>query len=294
MQLGLQRYLGSAVLLVGLFVGAIDARAQPVGSSEHPGDAYEIRIQRDSQVTQNGSSGSSNNSWSLSERVIAVRDGGLELEFDLPAGASAQERTRSWQFPARVFRPAQGPLVLLNATEVQLRLKASLGEHAQELCGHWVFGWTAERIECDPHSVLEMLEFYVAPAGLRDGAMYSEPGARASAPLRMQERAPGAAVFVAHIEVDADEIRRQRAERDVAVAEMTQRPPLSMEAALNAHVSDQISGTIVTTFETESSGRVTRRTRVTQIDSADQSGNTEREATTETTEWVLSSSAQPH
>ena len=59
----------------------------------------------------------------LVERVIALRDSGVELEFDLPEGTSAEDRTRNWQFPARVLKSSDQPLQLLNGAELEARVQ---------------------------------------------------------------------------------------------------------------------------------------------------------------------------
>ncbi|WP_017671764.1 hypothetical protein [Blastomonas sp. AAP53] len=59
---------------------------------------YETR-----QQSSNGNSGSSNGTDRIVEKVIAVRDDGIELEYDLPNDADAGARAREWTMPARVF-----------------------------------------------------------------------------------------------------------------------------------------------------------------------------------------------
>lgn len=71
-----------------------------------------------SHQSSDGSSGSSNGRNVIAERVIAVRDGGTELEYDLSPDAEANDRERQWYFPARVFRAADGSIRLLNRDEL--------------------------------------------------------------------------------------------------------------------------------------------------------------------------------
>lgn len=285
----------AATLLTAALLTPIGAHTTGASFVDRVGNTYEIRLQSESATSGNGSTGSSHDVWTLTERVVALRDGSAELLFDLPADTSAEERTQAWHYPARVFKPAQGPLVLLNASDAERRLHAWLSEQELRLCGHWVFGWTAQYIDCDPQSVLAMLAPYLEPTDIRDGAMYSEVGALEPAPLRTGEQSSNGPVFVARLEIDPNAVRRQRAQDDVAIAEMTGHPAVSLDAALQAHASERVSGTIVTTFETDLTGRVTRRTRVTQIDIAKQDGATERRTTTETTDWALSAATStPH
>ena len=95
---------------------------------------------------------------------------------------------------------------------------------------------------------------------------------------------PNGSIFVAEMEIDPDAVRRQRAEADMAVAEMMGDGPLELEAALQARSSERISGTIRTTFETDALGRVTRRIRVVQIETVALDGSQSRETTTQTVE----------
>jgi hypothetical protein len=97
-----------------------------------------------------------------------------ELEFDLPRETSLEDRARDWQFPARVFASSNRPLQLLNRLELEARVRSWLkrGGLTEALCGRWVFTWTGFKIECDPNSVLEMLETYnLRLSDLRDGAL---------------------------------------------------------------------------------------------------------------------------
>ncbi len=92
------------------------ARAVVPSTPPNVGDEFEItRSYETSQQSDDGlSSGSSQGRTTILERVVAVRDGGLELIYDLPKESSEDDRAREWQFPARVFRPLGGPVQLLN------------------------------------------------------------------------------------------------------------------------------------------------------------------------------------
>jgi hypothetical protein len=221
------------------------------------------------------------------ERVIALHDNGIELEFDLPEQASTKDRARTWQFPARVLKSSGRPLQLLNVAELEMRARAWLqtGGMTQAVCGRWVFTWTAIKIECDPQSVLQMLEpFDLRLSNLHDGALHSEPGVRGTAPLRTDTLGPDGATYAAEMEIDPDVVRRERAAADIATAEMTGKAPLTLEHALQTRESERISGKIAATFEVDSTGRVTRRRRVTKAEIAGQAGSLERHTTTLTVE----------
>ncbi len=191
------------------------------------GDLYQVRLERLSETAGDRSSGNSRDVWTLTERVIAVHEGNVELEFDLPQESSAADRARSWQFPARVLLSPTDALRLLNESDLEARVGAWLqsGGLTREMCGRWIFTWTAIKIECDPQSVLGMAEPLVRPNALRDGTPYSEMGMREPGLLRASPGTDGA-TFRAELQVDPDAVRRQRAETDVAVAEMLGNAPL--------------------------------------------------------------------
>src|SRR5256885_8993574 len=86
--------------IAGLLLLASDTRGESPQSAPKVGEEYEISKRYEtSQQTSDGSSGSSRGRDTILERVIAVREGGLELEYDLPNNATAVDRARSWQFP---------------------------------------------------------------------------------------------------------------------------------------------------------------------------------------------------
>jgi len=216
--------------------------------------------------------------------VIAVRGNGVELEFDLPEQTSAEDRARAWQFPVRVLRSHNSPLELLNAPELEARIAAWLqkGGIARAACGRWIFTWTAVKIECDPQSVLQMLEpFDLRPSELREGAMYRQAGALEPAPLQIGSSDE---TLIASMKADPDTIRRQRAEQDVIVAQIMGQTPLTLEAALEMRAAERISGTIVTTFETDGVGRIMRRKQVSDIETLDGNGSAEHSNTVVTVE----------
>jgi hypothetical protein len=99
------RFMG---IVAALLLAGIIARAGPLSPAPQVDDTYEITLTKDSvQHGSNKSSGSSHDQDSLIERVIGLRAEGLELQYDLPNSATADDRARSWQFPARAV--AQRP-----------------------------------------------------------------------------------------------------------------------------------------------------------------------------------------
>jgi hypothetical protein len=279
-----------------LLLQTLAAHAQEPRPGSRVGDIYEIRSERVSQSSGEGSSGSSHDVDGFIERVIAVHDAGVELEFDLPEDATAEDRARTWQFPARALRPLHGPLQLLNGSELEARLDRWLeaAGWTRAICGRWIFTWNAFRIECDPQSVIQGLErLDLASGDLREGAPYREAGARGPAVLRREARGSKGATFVVEMEVDPEAVRRERAQADIVVAEISRRESLTFDAALQAHASERISGTIRITFETDSAGRVRRRTKVTELAIEGTPRGRETQTVTEIVERRLVSRPQP-
>jgi hypothetical protein len=256
--------------MTSLVLHAPAARAQEPQPGSRVGDTYEIRIERvSSENSSAGSSGSTHDLDVLVESVIAVRDAGVELKFDLPRSATAEDRARTWQFPARVLRPPHGPLQLLNGPELDRRLNRWLeaAGWTRAICGRWIFTWNAFRIECDPQSVIQTLEALdLRPGDWVEGAPYHEAGGRGPAVLRRGARGSKGATLIVEMEVDPEAVRRERAEADIVIAEISRRESLALDAALQAHASERISGTIRITFETDAAGRTMRRTKVTQLE----------------------------
>jgi hypothetical protein len=264
------------------------ATAEPKRARSRVGDTYQITMIR--QTTQRSGDESSGNSYdkdTLIERVVGVRPDGLELEYDLPR--ESQDRSSNWQFPARVFRPAHGTPQLLNRTELEANLERWLkaAKWTRAVCGQWIFTWSAFQIECDPQSVVKDIEaFDLTSTEVRDGAPYRDPDARGQATLVSRVAPTGGASFAAEMEVDADAVRRGRAESDVVVGNILQKP-ITLEAALLERTKQEVSGTISVRFDTDTSGNVIRRTKVTKLITKPASGPSELVTSTETLERRL-------
>jgi hypothetical protein len=282
------------IRLIIVLTGALVAIcADPLLALPRVGDVYEIAMVRDSSE-QGGdeSSSSAHDKDTISERVIAVRPDGLELEYDLPREATAQDRKTNWQFPARLLRPRDGRVQLLNEPELKARLDRWLKEAkiSREACGHWIFTWNAFRIECDPQSVINTIDaFEVAVPNLRDGAAYQEAGALGPVPLKKQASGAGGATYTAELKVDPDAVRKAQAESDVVVGEIM-RKPVTLEEALRARAKTTVSGTVVVTFDVDPTGNVRRKTAVTQVDLKDADGSEKSRTSTQTIDRTLISS----
>jgi len=275
-------------IAAALLVQTSEARAQQDLAQDRAGDVHEIRLTSTMETASDDgmSSGSSRSGGMLVERVIAVRDDGFELEFDLPADTSAEDRARDWKWPARVLKAPDGSLALLNAPEIEGRVDVwlALGGMTREACGHWIFTWNAFKIECDPQSVIATIApFDLRGSDLRDGAPYSERGGLAPSSLRMESSGPEGSIHIAETVIDPDVVRRERAESDVAVGEIMGEPK-TLDAALQARAAEQVTGTITTTLTADPVGRVTDRTTVIRLVITDAEGVVERTTSTQTVE----------
>jgi hypothetical protein len=218
--------------------------------------------------------------------VTGVRAGGLELQYDLPNSATADERSRTWQFPVRVFKPSGGPVQLRNSVELEARIEGWLNAASlpRTACGHWIFTWTAFRIECDPQSVIKTIQsFDLGSASLREGELYQDSEAGSSGKLARRSGGLGGETFTVEMPVDADAVRHARAESDVALGEIMKKP-VSLEAALQKRAGEVIYGTISVAIETDPAGNVHRRTKVTTVNAKGLDGHSETQTITETIE----------
>ncbi len=255
-------------------------------SVDRVGDKYEIVIETVTEISSETSSSSSNSRNTLIETVIALRDHSVELEFDHPENTSAEDRARTWEFPVRVLKSEGRPLELLNNQQLEERIQLWLErwEIPSEACGEWVFTWTAFKIECDPESVLGMLEpFDLRRADLRDGAFYHEPTALNSIRLRTEYDSSGHPIYIATMNIDSDAMKRIRAEQALVTAKILGDESVTYETALQRQNKHTISGTITTTFKTDIAGRITHRIRYRVVSTIDEDGMTKSEIITQTT-----------
>ncbi|MES2095365.1 MAG: hypothetical protein V4459_01260 [Pseudomonadota bacterium] len=265
-----------ATITLALTLGVAATSAPRVGDT--------FRVNTDREMEEHGNRVESGRSTSTDrdsyvERVVAVRPDGVVLEYDLPPSASADDRATTWQFPFQVLKSSDGKLQLLNAQELEGRvdrwLKAAGATRAA--CGKLIFTWNAFRIDCDPQSTIRWLTTVTLPDNLEVGREVTDPDARATAALRPA----GANKLVATLQADPATIRRQRAETDIGVAELM-RKPLTMEAALKAHETETVTGTIALTFELDPMGRTRRRMRVRTLQIAWPNGRIDTQTVTET------------
>lgn len=246
------------------------------------GDA--IRIITDREMEEHGNrvdsqQGTSTDRDSYVERVAAVRPDGVVLEYDLPQDATTEDRASNWQFPFQVLKAHDGTVRLLNASQLAVRvdrwLKAAGMTHA--VCDKLIFTWNAFRVDCDPQSAIRWLAIVTLPDGLQAGNPFTDPDARAPTTLRQASTDR----LVATLVINPAVIRRQRAQADVGVAELTHKV-LTLDEALKAHESETVTGTITVTFDLDATGRTRQRTRVETVQVAWPNGRIDTQTATHT------------
>lgn len=284
-------------MVTALLLPAAAACAHTAKPLPKVGAEYEIiRSYETAQETNGESSGSSRGRDGMLERVIGLRDGGLELEYDLPANTPAEHRARVWQFPVRVFKPASGPMQLIDRSELDARVDAWLAAAGltRAACGEWIFTWNAFHIECDPETIIQTIHSIdLRSIDLREGTLHLEPEARGPGKLTRAATGPDGARFVVALEIDPDAARRDRAEADVIAGEIMQKP-VTIDAALRERAKESVSGTIEVTFEADSTGTAWRRIKVTRLRIDGPGDRTETQIATETVERRPVSGAAAH
>lgn len=284
----IKQNLRRVVLLSAMTSGAI-ASGTAVASLRaalggRTGTVYEITkdVETVSEGAE-GSTGSSTDRDTIVERVLAVRSDGRELEFDLPKDATEQDRESNWQFPIRVFKPYSGTVQLLNRSELEGRIDRWLkkGGIPRAACGHWVFTWNAFKIDCDPESALETVAAYdLGSNDIRDGYVYDDPEASAPIVLRKTTTSTNAVTFSGSMPIDPASVRREQAESDVVVAEISNKS-LTLEDAIRARSDEKVTGTISISFEVAPSGFVRQRTKIAKLKLVEPNGTVEHRTTTE-------------
>ena len=246
------------------------------------GDAVQIITNREMEEHGNrfdSQRGTSTDRDSYVERVAAVRPDGVVLEYDLPENATTDDRASNWQFPFQILKAHDGTVRLLNAPELAVRvdrwLKTAGMSHT--VCGKLIFTWNAFRVDCDPQSTIRWLATVTLADGLQAGNTFTDPDARAPTLLRRVS----ADRLVATLEIDPAIIRRQRAQADVGVAELSHKV-LTLNEALKAHEAEMITGTITVTFDLDAAGRTRQRTRVETVQVAWPNGRIDTQTVTNT------------
>ena len=268
----------------GIILALTVALVAPAAATPAPSVGDAVQITTDREMEEHGNRADSQQSTSTDrdsyvERVTAVRPDGVVLEYDLPGNATKDDRASNWQFPFEVLKTHDGTVRLLNAPELAVRVDHWLKAAGmpRTVCGKLIFTWNAFRVDCDPQSTIRWLATVTLPSGLQAGALFNDPDARA--PISLRQGSTGK--LVATLEIDPAIIRRQRAQADVGLAELTHKV-LTLDAALKAHEAETVTGTITVTFDLDAAGRTRQRTRVETVQIAWPNGRIDTQTVTST------------
>jgi hypothetical protein len=255
------------------------------GYAVEVGQDYMLKKSYTSESTStSGSTGSSGGSDVLIERVIAVTQNGVELEYTLPKSHRKTDEKLNWQFPARVFKPYQGQAKLLNVATINARLTRFLKhmKYSRESCGRWYFTWNAFKIECDPISVLEIVNsFDLGFCNYRAGKIFEYPSAL-KPNIKLSEGGE-TSVLTAQFALDPYALRRDAANTNVISSEINGQP-ISFDQALNDTKDTQFSGQARVTFDTDPKGCVTKRVVETTTETTEKDGTIDKQIYVETVE----------
>ena len=116
-----------------------------------------------------------------------------------------------------------------------------------------------------------------------EGAAYQDSAAITPGVITKKFANSDGATFSVILNVDPAKALRARADSDVVLGEIM-RKPVTIEAALAKRANEQISGTIAVTLETDRTGSVWRRTKVTKLEIKLPDGSSESRMATETVE----------
>jgi len=263
----------------------------PENLKKQVGQVYEIKWSQSTETAGDaGSSGSSRTRTTHIEKVLEVEPDGLVLEYDMPDGTSDIDRRRSWQLPARVRITPDGSMSLLNADELKVRNADWLawGNYDQSHCGKWLFTWTAQKIECDPNSVIDALETYnIRRANLTAGRQYRTSTSLEAVELIQKPSIDGEKKLEASLELDPGKVREERVQSDLIVAQIMGAGAESEEDIRQNRQNEKISGTIKVTYTLDAEGYPIRRVKITEAVIINTDGVTETLKTTETVERKL-------
>ena len=284
-------------LSFAFLLGACSATAHtgqaswPESLSDQVGKTYKIVWTQSTETGGNaGSSGTSNSRNTLIETVLNATPNELILEYDMPDGTSDIDRRRSWQFPARVRLTPDNKMTLLNAEDLKERNEdwLSWGNYDRRHCDMWLFTWTAQKIECDPNSVLEELEpLNIRRLDLKDGSAYASSMGFEPVILTEQSSDDGMINLIAQPTLDSEKVRENRAKSNIIVAQILGEKAPTLEAELLKLQKETISGTIKVSYTLDEDGEPIKRVQINEITIINSDGDTETSKSTETVERKL-------
>lgn len=204
--------------LISVLSHCLTAIAQPV---DRVGDLYAIEIRYFQESTIDGSTGKSSSQFALLERLKAISEQGVELEFDLAENASVAQKEQTWQLPIRVVLTNDGELVLANRAEIEDRLERWMNARSIEptSCGDWSVTWDATKIQCDPASALELIsEAVLSTADFVEGReVYHVAGVGSSRAIKVDSD-----FYYAEFPINVNYISGRLLEEQLAVRQMLQ------------------------------------------------------------------------
>lgn len=274
-------------LAAAIFLAGSPGLGQTSPAEVEVGDRFLISLHHESESSTSDGSGSSSSSGGhqIMERVLAVYEQGIALEYDFPPDTSDEDRKREWEFPLQVFRPSDGEMRLLNRHALEKRRGEWLKRAGwtDQICGDWIFTWNAFYINCDPEKAVES----ITPFGLRflhieDGMSFTDPLAAAPGEIKKIDSEPSGDSFSVQLQIDPEAVRKERAQSDVVVAKFSGKT-VTFEEALEARRNETIDGTMTIRFDTDVSGDVVRRIKSIELKTTDQEGVIETERLTKTT-----------
>lgn len=252
--------------IVALALGS-DVAAQPAPASR-VGEVAQITINTTWQSENSRSKNSGSSRSTLQERLLSVEGNALILEYDLTDSTLRELEERLWQFPAVVRKvPGEAP-ILMNTDALQARSDAWLANSGleRENCGQWYFTWTAVKIECDPQSALELIADHDLWTGtLEPGSLRAFPGTLEPAPLLAVPASTGSTAVEVRYQIDPDTVRAAKIEEAIIVARILNNPLPDRETLTAEWAAKEISGSVVVTYELDSSGYPFRRTVLTTV-----------------------------
>lgn len=244
--------LAAAVLLSGMLHAPVIAQEEYVLLLEY---------ETESQSDEGSGSSKSSGRQALAERVIARRDAGTEIEYSIPGDAERIKGNAIWMYPARVLVSAAGEKTLLNGEEINQRVDEWLekANWPREICGRWIFTWTAYHIRCDLPAIIDEVEGYgMRPGDVKEGEAIRVYSQVEPAVLIKTGETKNRTILAAEVGIDPAVIRQDEAEMMVAVAEMTGKE-LTLDQALAELIDFKAEGVIRLVLEVDANGLVWRR-----------------------------------
>jgi len=206
-------------------------------------------------------SGSGSGRTAMAERVIETREDGLVIEYSIPGDQDKIRGNAMWMYPARVLVAPDGSKTLLNAGELKERNLAwrESAEWPPEVCGQWIFTWTAIQILCDPRKVIEEIEATdMRPGNLAVGTTIALPQYGVELVLGEGEPDDRGMVLTATGTVSSDFAKRQAAQAEVIAAKINGKE-LALEQALADAASITADGEVGVSFIIDENGSILKR-----------------------------------